>query len=326
MNTNNDMSATIVSESDKENPMNNQFPTVESTTLNILDRKVTFVGGKSLWKVNITGNNGKTVTFSGIDLCKGVLNALSHLHTGSYCYNEFGLHLKKSPEELMILGAADEVGYVRYHYDGSIEIEGIERLKDGDLCGSVSYRDGRLRVSRIVRNAEYEKGENDAIKHDRNTFNLFCGLELIEAGYHIVLTPRMKQTTSREGVVTTGATHVDALLSHHRKVLSSAPEEARSIVFAAVAKNTTRTQLGKEYRKVAAAQEAGETYVPNIATVGVITSLEPFTIEQTPAEKLQGLVGYLFKGRFPVSTLRNLDDAAVLATIKARNLLVMINE
>lgn len=303
----------------------NDTTKVPSTTLEMLDRKVTFIGGTSLWKVNITGTNGKTVNFAGIDLCKGVLNALSHIHTGSYCHNEVGLHLKKSLDELMFIGAADEIGYVRYHYEGELKIIGIEKLKDGDLVGSVAYRDGHLRVGRIVRSVEYKKNESDAVKHDRNAFNLFIGLDLIEAGYHITLTPRFKNTTnSNTGEITTGATHVNMLLMHHLSVLSSTANEARTMVFNAIAKNTTRSTLGREFRKATAAREAGTTYDPGVATVGVITDIETMTVVNTPVSELAEKMGYLFKGRFAVSALRALDVPEVLATIKARNLLVVI--
>lgn len=313
---------------EKEITMNTQNPTtVASTTLEMLGRKVTFIGGTSLWKVNITGSNGKTVNFAGVDLCKGVLNALSHLHTGSYCYNEVGLHLKKGLEELMMIGAADEVGYVRYHYAeaGNLQIDGIERLKNGDLLGSVAYRDGRLRVARIVRNVEYTENESDSIKHDRNAFNLFVGLDLLSGGYHVVLTPHFKNTTNQvTGEITTGATHVNMLLMHHLSVLDSTPQEARTKVFNAVAKNTTRAAMGREFRKSAKAVEENRVYDPGVTTVGVITDLDSMTITQTPVEELAGLMGYLYKGRLPVTPLRDLSMKEVLATIKARNLLVLI--
>lgn len=313
-------------------PNNNNIPSI---TVELLGRKVTFIGGTSMWKVNITGTTGNTIApFKGMDACKTILNALTHIYLNTYQTAEIGLYVKKSMDELQMLGIADNVGYVRNGtYAGSL-VDGLETLSKYQV-GIVSWRYGRFVVVRALNIGAFEVGEPEEWGHLRNAQNLVMALDLIYRGDHLILEP-IARTTSKNitdpntGEVTveytSGRTHVNMMLMTYMSNLTHDQDTSRSNVRAAVQKKETRVAFARAINTQKTVEAAGKTYSANMTQVDVIVDLATFKTERVNLADLSSTMVALYKGRQLVQAFADLSNEATLAVIRNRTLCVVLLE
>lgn len=320
----------------QETTMNNMNPNVNiiannnavpSFTIDLIGRKITFIGGTSLWKVNITGTNGITLAaYKGMDACKSILNAITHIYTSTYQHAELGLYTKKSFDELNMLGIADNVGYVRNGTYAGTDVDGLETLQKYQV-GVVSWRYGRLNVVKGIVPTEFVAGEPEDYSHMRSAYNLVTALDLIYSGNHIILEPIARTTTNvNTGEITSGRTHVNMMLMTYMANLCSDQNTARANVKAAVQRKQVRTTIARAQGFQKAASASGKSYSAGVTQVDVIVDMDNFKTVRVNISELTSSMVALYKGRQLIQAVADLNNQAVLVGIRDRGMCVVVLE
>ncbi len=306
--------------------------TTEMTfNINGTDRNIQFVGGETLFRVWITGEKGNGVMeIHDHNIVKGILHAFTDMAiVHRYQVHTDGLHLRPSLEKLAGEIVMEDVGYVSNHYTGPIPVDGLEKLDDENPLatnwGSVSFKNGRLYVTRKMWYVPGTKTESDEIKHWRNAINLMSGFEILAKNCSLNLWPKTKDRKSEStGEVTEGKAVIDHELNTALQILSAPDAEQASVMIGQrVANKQVRTSFARLTSAATRAIEEGKSFEVTLKTVGVITDRATMSVEYKDTEVLAGMMGYLFKGIFPVGGLQPLDTPVVMGMIKQQNLRVL---
>lgn len=302
-------------------------------TINSNVRNIQFVGTDTmLFRAWITGEKGLGVKeIQDFNTCKGILNAFTDM-VKIHRYNTHmkGLHLLPSIARLATEIVMEEVGYVNNHYVGVIPVDGMEKLDDENPLstnwGIVSFKNGRLNVVKKITAIAGTKTESDEVKHERHAVDLMNGFEIVESNCSLSLIPLTKSRASQStGEITSGRDVISRSLNTALQVLqASTDDDAREMVNGKVAMKQARTSFARANAMIDRLAEDGRTFNPGLVTVRVIKSLSPLVIETEPSSVLDGMFGFIFKGKNPINTFeQDFSNPATQKMIKDLNLMVM---
>ncbi len=301
--------------------------------INNTNRDVQFIGGERLFRVWITGMTGFGVKeIHDLNTCKGILHAFTDMAlVNRYSTHMPGLHLRPTIEKLAGEIIMEEVGYVNNHYAGVIPVDGLDKLDDDNplatTWGIVSFKNGRLYVTKKLWYVAGTKTESDEIKHWRHAIDLMNGFEIVMSGCSLNLWPKTKDRKSENtGEVTEGKVVIDRELTTALAVLSApTKQDAVNMIGERVAKKQVRTTFARVDATVKKLADEGKHFESTLATVRIIKDRGTMEIEEMAVDAIKGLTGFLFKGKFALDSVpQDLSSPVVLETIRKNGLAVLL--